>query len=131
MIGGFQPLAFQPAYQQTGGAVPTIPIGGAGHPTGIWWGVRRHKKFTKNLDWLLDRVVSEFYGELTDPDMPISVQKEAAKIVRPYAQDGLKVPQSVNWAKMEGDIDRVMLLLELYQKHYDIEDDDETWMMMH
>lgn len=108
-----------------------IPIGGMGHPGGIYWGVRKHKKWTKNLDWLLNRVVSEYYGELTDEEMPTAVQKEAAKIVRPYAQDGLKVPERVDWSKLEADFDRVIMLLELYQRHKDIDDDDEIWMMMH
>lgn len=131
MFGGFQVGPFQPAYQQENIAPPDIPIGGAGYPVGHWWGVRKHKKWTKNLDWILDRVVSEFYGELTEDDMPAAVKKEAAKIVRPYAQDGQKVPQKVNWAKLEMDIDRVMQLVELYQKHRDIDDEDETWLMMH
>jgi hypothetical protein len=115
-----------------GGAATTpIPIGGAGHPASIWWGVRKHKRFNKNLDWLLDRVVSEFYGELTDPEMPVAAKKAAAKIVRPYAKDGEKIPQSVDWSKMEQDVDRVMMLLELYQKYQNAEDDDLLWMMMH
>lgn len=109
----------------------TIPVGGAGHPTGIYWGVRKHKKFTKNLEWLMDRVVSEYYGELTEDDVPVRIQKEAAKIVRPYAKDGLKVPQAVNWQALHQDTEAMLRLLELYQRERDLQDDEETWMMMH
>jgi|SRR6185295_3184006 len=107
-------------------STPNIPTGGAGHPT-IYWGVKKHKKFTKNLDWLLDKVVSDLYGELAD--IP-AVQKEAAKIVRPYAQDGLKVPQMVNWEKFGQDFDRLIMLYELYQKSQDDDSEDE-WILMH
>lgn len=102
-----------------------IPMGGAGHPT-VYWGVKKHKKWKRNLDWLLDRVVSDYYGELTQPTVPISVRKEAKQIVKPYVEQ-----KQVNWSKFEGDLDRVIKLLELYQHLQDIEDDDETWLMMH
>lgn len=106
-------------------AVSTIPQGGAGHPT-VYWGVRKHKKWKRNLDWLLDRVVSDYYGELTQPTVPFQVRKEAKQIVKPYVEK-----KQVNWSKFEGDLDRVIKLLELYQHLQDIEDDDETWLMMH
>lgn len=134
MIGGFQVGPFQPAFQQEGEPTPnTFPIGGAGHPAppSIYWGVKKHRKFKKNLDWLLDRVVSEYYGELTDDDVKPSIQKEAAKIVRPYAKDGLKVPQAINWEALYQDAEAVIRLLELYQRQRDLEDDEDTWMMMH
>lgn len=108
----------------------TIPMGGAGHPTGIYWGVKKHKKFTKNLDWLLDRVVSEYYDELTGASAPEAIKKQAAKIVKPYAVDRQTIPETVNWAAMEQDVDRVIAMLTLYQKHRDILDDDEDFMLL-
>ena len=109
----------------------TFPIGGAGHPASIYWGVKKHKRFTKNLNWLMDRVVSEYYGELTEPDVPAKVQKEAAKIVRPYAKDGAKVPQAVNWQALHKDAEAVIKLLELYQRERELQDDEEQWMLLH
>lgn len=126
--GGSWGTSWGSSWNPAGPTPSNIPMGGAGHPT-VYWGVRKHKKFTKNLDWLLDRVVSEYYGELTESDVPMAVQKEAAKIVRPYAKDGDKIPQSVNWAALEQDFDRVIKLLELYQQQQD--DEDMLWMMMH
>lgn len=108
-----------------------IPQGGAGYPSSIYWGVRKHKKFTKNLDWLLDRVVSEYYEELTEADRPKAVQKEAAKIVRPYAKDGQKVPQQVNWQALYADAEAVIKLLELYRRERELDDDEEQWLMLH
>lgn len=139
----FQQNAFQENAFQVGGVAtsppvpPDIPIGGAGHPVpgpSIWWGEKKRRKFTKTFDWILDRVVSELYGELTQPAVAKAVQKEAAKIVRPYAQDGEKVPQQVNWAKLEQDIQAVQRLMELYQievYNLQLQDDEETWLMLH
>lgn len=108
-----------------------IPIGGAGHPASIYWGVKKHKRFTKNLNWLMDRVVSEYYAELTDNDVPKAIKTEAAKIVKPYADDKKDVPQKVNWAALQKDAEAMIRILELYQRERDLEDDEERWMMLH
>ena len=105
-----------------------IPIGGAGHPT-VWWGETRHKK-PKTLDAFVDGVVVDYYKELTEPDVKQSVKKAAAKIVRPYAKDGLKVPEQINWAALYQDVTALSNLIELYQRQQIIADDDE-WLMLH
>lgn len=114
--------------------VSDIPMGGAGHPVpaaGIWWGEKHHKPFKKNLDWILDRVVSEYYGELTKPDVPKAVQKKAAALVKPYAKDGKKIPEAVNWEALQLDIVRVKKILELWQIQYQLKAEEEEWMMLH
>ena len=105
-----------------------IPIGGAGHPT-VWWGERKRKK-EQTLDEFVDFVVSDYYKELTEPEVKQSVKKEAAKIVRPYAKDGLKVPEQVNWGALYQDAVALSKLIELYQRQQIIADDDE-WLMLH
>lgn len=125
---------FGPRYWGPGVSAPVppdIPMGGAGHPAGIWWGEKHHKKFKKNLDWILDRVVSEYYGELTKPDVPKAVQKKAAALVKPYAKDGKKIPEAVNWEALQLDIVRVKKILELWQIQYQLEAEEEEWMMLH
>lgn len=124
-------------FEGTSPTPSTIPIGGAGHPVpkaSIWWGEEHHKPFKKTVDWILDRVVSEYYGELTEPEIPKAVQKKAAAIVRPYAKDGNKIPEKVDWAKLEADAARVRKLLELWQEHFhelDLQAEEEEWMMLH
>ena len=112
--------------------VPTppadIPVGGAGHPT-VWWGERKRKK-EQTLDEFVVFVVADYYKELTEPEVKQSVKKEAAKIVRPYAKDGLKVPEQVNWAALYQDAEAISRLIELYQRQQIISDDDE-WLMLH
>ncbi len=139
----FQQNAFQENAFQVGGVQtvvpvpPDIPIGGAGHPVpgpSIWWGEKKRRKFTKTFDWILDRVVSELYGELTQPNIAKSVQKEAAKLVRPYAKDGEKVPQQVNWMALEQDIATVQRLIALWQDevyNLQLQEDEDIWLLMH
>lgn len=78
----------------------------------------------------MDRVVSEYYAELTDEDVPKAIKTEAAKIVKPYANDKKAVPEKINWAALQQDAETMIRLLELYQRERELEDDEERWMML-
>ena len=105
------------------------PDGDAGGLKGIYWGEKKRKKEYKDLDWIVDKSISEYYGVLTDESQPEKVRKQAAKIIKPYAEDKKSVPVSVDWDKLEADLDRVMKLLGLYQQRMKIQKEDEFWIM--
>ena len=120
------------------------PSGGAGYPARInWQGKRRSKTLAEqpnlHLRQILDRAVSEFYGEIVDADLPKSVKTEAANLVKPFADKKARYkavpkPAEVDWKALERDAEAVAALIglwnaELAAKAAD-EDDDETILML-
>ena len=123
-------------------AVATGPTpGGSGYPV-YWQGKRRKKRLEEqpnlHLKKVLDDVVNELYGELTEDDVPPAVQAKAAKLVKPFvAQKDKKLaippPAAVDWAALERDATRVRQLIALWRKQeedVEIEAEDEYLLMM-
>ena len=126
----------------TSGAVETGGTpGGSGYPV-YWQGKRRKKRLEDqpnlHLKKVLDDVVNELYGELTEDDVPPAVQAKAAKLVKPFvAQKDKKLaippPAAVDWAALERDATRVRQLIALWRKQeedVEIEAEDEYLLMM-
>lgn len=119
--------------------VSTIPTGGSGYPV-YWQGKRRKRKLTdqpnKHLAYILDKVVSEYYGEIISSDLPQAVKKEAAAVVKPFVETkkkGIPKTTQVDWAALQRDADAVGTILQIWHEELlakEIEDEDE-FMMMH
>jgi hypothetical protein len=115
--------------------------GGSGYPV-YWQGKRRKRRLEEqpnlHLKKVLDDVVNELYGELTEDDVPPAVQAKAAKLVKPFvAQKDKKLaippPAAVDWAALERDATRVRQLIALWRKQeedVEIEAEDEYLLMM-
>ncbi len=128
----------------TSGAVDAgvagIP-GGSGYPV-YWQGKRRKRRLEEqpnlHLKKVLDDVVNELYGELTEDDVPPAVQAKAAKLVKPFVakkSKTLAIPPvaAVDWAALERDATRVRQLIALWRKQeedVEIEAEDEYLLMM-
>ncbi len=126
----------------TSGAVETGGTpGGSGYPV-YWQGKRRKRRLEDqpnlHLKKVLDDVVNELYGELTEDDVPPAVQAKAAKLVKPFvAQKDKKLaippPAAVDWAALERDATRVRQLIALWRKQEEdaeIEAEDEYLLLM-
>lgn len=115
--------------------------GGSGYPV-YWQGKRRKRRLEEqpnlHLKKVLDDVVNELYGELTEDDVPPAVQAKAAKLVKPFvAQKDKKLaippPAAVDWAALERDATRVRQLIALWRKQeedVEIEAEDEYLLLM-
>ena len=122
---------------------PTTVVGpgGSGYPV-YWQGKRRKRRLEEqpnlHLKKVLDDVVNELYGELTEDDVPPAVQAKAAKLVKPFvAQKDKKLaippPAAVDWQALEKDAARVRQIIALWRKHeleVEIDAEDEYLLMM-
>ena len=98
--------------------------------------IRKRKKKTlreqpnKHLDYILDKAI-EAYGKIVE-EAPKAVQKEAAKIVRPFTESKAAVPQpeSIDFKALERDAEKVAQLLEMYQQQVRAMEDDEDLIML-
>ena len=118
--------------------VVTVPQGGAGHPV-YWQGKRRKAKLeeqpNKHLRYILDKVVSEYYGEIIAADLPQAVKREAAAIVKPFVDkktQGIPKPEVVDWVALQRDADSIGALLQIWHEELlakEIEKEDEQFMM--
>lgn len=93
---------------------------------------------TKHLNYVIDKVAAEYYGELIAKDMPQSVRKAAAEAVRPFVKAKVKqVPaiRKVDWKALEEDraaVERIMILWTKYIELQSIlDDDDDFFMLLH
>ena len=90
-------------------------LAGAGYP------IRIHKqKKHKRIDDVIEKSMREMYEGVIELATP-KVKKQAAKIVRPYIEKGVKpltIPPAIiiDWAELERDAARVSALLELWQE---------------
>ena len=124
-----------------GAAAGAATPGGSGYPV-YWQGKRRKRRLEDqpnlHLKKVLDDVVNELYGELTEDDVPPAVQAKAAKLVKPFvAQKDKKLaippPAAVDWAALERDATRVRQLIALWRKQeedVEIEAEDEYLLLM-
>lgn len=75
--------------------------------------------------------VDELYAELTAPEMPKSVKREAGRIVRPFAEAAkAKVPavSAVDWDALVEEAQKVRALLDLWERtvqEADLGDEEE------
>jgi len=79
-------------------------------------------------DW-----VDEVYQELTAPEVAPAVQKEAAKIVKPFAHSRKTIPvaSNVDWQQLARDHERVNRLIDLWQRELAArEADDEEFLLL-
>lgn len=115
--------------------------GGSGYPV-YWQGSRRKRRLEEqpnlHLKKVLDDVVAELYGELTEDDVPAAVQAKAAKLVKPFVQPKdkkLAIPPeaAVDWTALERDAARVRQIIALWRKQEfdaEIEAEDEYLLMV-
>lgn len=138
----YAPRYFAPRYFPKIGAASVAPVastvpqgGGAGRPV-YWQGKRRKRKLEdqplKHLDFILNKVVSEYYGDIIASDLPKAVIKEAAAIVKPFTQSkGIPKVQSVDWIALQRDADSVGLLLEIWNEELHAREiEDEEFMFL-
>jgi hypothetical protein len=120
----------------------TVPgPGGSGYPV-YWQGKRRKRRLEEqpnlHLKKVLDDVVAELYGELTEDDVPKAVQAKAAKLVKPFVEQKSKKlaipPESaVDWTALERDASRVRQIIALWRKQEfdaEIEAEDEYLLLV-
>lgn len=118
----------------------TIPQGGAGHPARIDWQGKRRKATladqpNEHLRQILDRVVSEYYGDIVAADLPQSVKKEAAAIVKPFAEKQARyksVPKAaeVDWVALERNAEAVASLIRLWNEELALQNEDDEILMI-
>lgn len=126
-------------------SLAVIPQGGAGYPSRIDWQGKRRKATladmpNEHLRQILDRVISEYYDEIVSSDLPRSVKKEAATIVRPYADRKSRArdippPVKIDWVALQRNADAVAAILqiwgdELAAKEFDLDEEDDIFMLM-
>lgn len=126
----------------TSGAVDVARTpGGSGYPV-YWQGKRRKRRLEEqpnlHLKKVLDDVVKELYGELTEAEVPKEVQVKAAKLVKPFVKKTdkkLAIPPeaAVDWQALEKDAARVRQIIALWRKHeleVEIDAEDEYLLMI-
>jgi hypothetical protein len=133
-------LTYQHTLERAGDTVGRTP-GGSGFPV-YWQGKRRKRRLEEqpnlHLKKVLDDVVAELYGELTEDDVPAAVQAKAAKLVKPFVakkSKTLAIPPVavVDWDALEKDAARVRQIIALWRKlelDAEIEDEDEYLLLM-
>lgn len=109
---------------------------GSGHPAG-GSRISTHgllKKRAKPFDTDLAEQMREAYDEILGIAKP-QVKKQAAKIVRPFIEQGVKpitIPPAriIDWQAMERDAERVSALLELWQNEMQAMEDEEILLLL-
>lgn len=97
-----------------------------------------HARPEAHLRQILDRVIAEYYGEIVDADVPQAVKKEAAAIVKPFADKAARfksVPAvaQVDWDALQRDADAVEGILQIWSDEVRREqeyNDDEFMFFM-
>lgn len=114
-------MVWHPYFTWTTGEAPPAPTGpvtvvGAGG--GIYYQDQRRRKHKKRLQENVRDWIDEVYAELTAPEAPKAIRKEAAKVVKPLAESRAKVPaaSTVDWSELVEQSQRVEQLLALYEK---------------
>ena len=115
----------------------TIPQGGAGYPV-YWQGKRRKRKLEdqplRHLDYILDKVVAEYYGDIVESDLPKAVKREAAEVVEPFVERktrGIPKPANIDWVALQRDADAVGTILQIWHEELQEIEEEEDLMMMH
>lgn len=109
---------------------------GSGYPVSAAYisthGVSKKRKHPFETDIALQMQVA--YDELLGKAKP-QVKKQAAKIVRPYIENGVKpitLPPAdvIDWQALEKDAQRVSALLELWQAEMQELEDEEILLLL-
>ena len=109
----------------------TQPSGGAGYPTGIWWGERKIKK-GKRLDDILKHAMEQIiHGDLElAPETSVA---KAVEIVKPYIEtkklDSIAPVSIINWKVIESDFKKVAELLKLWQEQVEAIEEEELLIL--
>jgi hypothetical protein len=117
-----------------------IPMGGSGHPVD-WQGKRRKNTFAdepnRHLEHILDRVVSELYGEVLDA-APQPAKLEAKATVKPFTiakTKGVPSVSNVDWKALEQDLEAVRAIRDLWLREVALRNEEEEvallWLTMH
>ena len=136
MIGGFQPLAFQPAYQQV---QQSGRRGGGVRRHGIWYqGKRKPDRLidlpNKHLDSILAEVEAEvLYREIAEETRVLP--DAARQAVAPFTKSEAAKPQveSVDWQALDRDAESVGTLLRIWmdiQRKKAIRAAEEEWLLL-
>lgn len=119
----------------------TVPQAGAGRP--VYWQGKRKKLTLKDqperhLDWILNNVVSELYGETAANSPEIANKVEA--IVRPYAQPGVaekRTFEAIDWMALVENaamLERINELLDeidlLKHQRWLMADDEDVLLLL-
>lgn len=79
----------------------------------------------------LDRVISEYYGEIVNSDLPLSAKEEAAEAVKPYTSAyGIPQVSQVDWNALNNSLDAVSRILSIWQAEVLAQHDDEETLFM-
>lgn len=141
MAGIFNSAIFNNAVFNVGSVIPpvgVIPPGGAGHPV-YWQGKRKRRKLIdqpeRHLRWILEKVVAEYYADIIASDVPQSVKREAAALVKPYAEIDKGIPPVavIDWDAVQRNADAVGTILQIWHEEVqrDIDADDEEILILH
>lgn len=128
------PGVFAPPTPVAGGS------GGGGGGGGYYPSIRRtgganwrKRKWDKEVEKWIDTSVAEKYADLTASGVPKDVRKEAAAIVKPFADTrGVPKPDAVDWEALAGEARAARDLLALWSRQVrarEIQDDDEAVLM--
>lgn len=93
----------------------------------------RRKKWSQTVSEWVDSTAAEMYADLVAPSMPKEVRKEAAALVKPYADTGgIPQPKAVDWEALSSDADRALEIIALWNEEMlnrEILDDDDDILM--
>lgn len=89
--------------------------GGSGHP------VYKRRKW-RELRNVVDESLRAVYEEIIAEKLPASVQREAVKLVKPFADKAARFrstvrPSEVDWAAMERDAQLARALIEIHERY--------------
>ena len=120
------------AWGNSWGLIQTVAeeiLAGAGYP------IRIHKqKKRKRIDDVIEKSMRELYEGVIEQAAP-KVKKQAAKIVRPYIEKGVKpatVPPAsiIDWKELERDAAKVSALLALWQEQMEQLREEEDILLL-
>ena len=103
------------------------PVYDVGHPGKKKKRIKRH-----NIDEVLDIAMCDIYELATEEGVPIEVQQEAARLVKPYAESKARIPEAntVDWVALERSAATIEKLLALWQEELDQNLEDEDIVLM-
>lgn len=116
---------------------PDVGTGKAGYPV-YYQGRRKRKRKledfpNRHLDFILDKVVSEIFGEIVDAQVSTEIKADAYEIVVPFIREEPNNTFQVDWKALQKDFQRVNHLIYLWQEEIlarEIDDEDELLLLM-
>lgn len=116
-----------------------IVRGGGGAIYPVYYQGRRKRKRkledfpNRHLDFILDKVVSEIFGEIVDAQVSTEIKADAYEIVAPFIREEPNNTFQVDWKALQKDFQRVNHLIYLWQEEIlsrEIDDEDELLLLM-